>query len=824
MKRILIFVAILIGVGAMFLFYPIDWKTLYESNEISMVQVIVYMSVLAVSLALITAVALSYISKAQKDKIKWLNAKLDAWNNTSYHVKKAGDVAFNQLPVGIILCDENFEIKWANAFAKEIFQSKLTERPLQVVSAELFNQVKNNQESIMITAYDRTYDVTFKKEDMLLYFFDVTEREKTRERYKNRTTAIGIIYLDNMEQSLVELDVQQRSELRGRYLGEISDWITNVGGYLKSYSDDRAVIIMDYSQLQTVMRSRFDILNRVREVSEEHGLRVTASMGIACWDKDYYELGSYAQKAIELAEQRGGDQVVVNIEGEKIQYFGAKTNALEKKSKVEVRVYAQALCEQIEKASNVLIMGHSNTDTDSYGGTIGLLKICLAIRNDVRAVIDRSKCDRTVNKLLDLTAKESAGLMDYFVTPKEALNLMNDETLLIVVDTQSPKIVSNPEVLEAAKVLAVIDHHRRGEITFENPVFYYVQPYASSSTELVMEMIQFVSKKVSISKFEATLMLAGIIVDTNNFAFRTGTGTFSAAAALNEYGAEMNRVKTMLREEINRRRDLAEIETKAEIVFTKYAIVKIETATTMDRVLLAQAADRLLEIDGVQASFAIGQLNDNLVGISARSYEGVNVQVIMEEMGGGGHLNGAAAQISNTPIEDVYKTLYDILERENLQEGGEIMKIILKEEVKGKGKKDDVIEVADGYANFLIGQGKAIVASQDNLKKLKENKEQEALEAEHQLQVINMLKEEIQNKSISIYIRMGEEGKLFGSVTTKQISEEFERQYGIHIDKRKIELSTEINSLGIYEAEVKLHKDIEAKILIEVKELQDKAE
>lgn len=813
MKKILLLFLILIGVAAMVIFYPFEWNA-YPN----LIQLIAYMAVFAVALSLVVVIGFSYLSKAQKDKIKWLNAKLDAWNNTSYHVKKAGDVAFNQLPVGIILCDDNFDIKWANAYAKEIFRSKITERPLQVASAELYNQVKNNEENIMITIYDKTYDVTFKKDDMLLYFFDVTDRELTKERYKNRTTAIGIIYLDNMEQSLVELDVQQRSELRGKYLGEISDWITNVGGYLKSYSDDRSVIIMDYSQLQAVIKGRFDILNKIREISEENGLRVTASMGIACWDRDYYELGSYAQKAIELAEQRGGDQVVVNIEGEKIQYFGAKTNALEKKSKVEVRVMAQTLCEQIEKAGNVLIMGHTNTDTDSFGGIIGLLKICLALRNDVRAVVDRTKIDKTVTKLLDLTAKEHSGIMDYFVTPKEALNLMDDNTLLIVVDTQSPKIVSNPEILEKAKILAVIDHHRRGEVTFENPIFYYVQPYASSSVELIMEMIPFVSKKVSISKFEATLMLAGIIVDTNNFAFRTGTGTFSAAAQLNEFGAEMNRVKTMLREEINRRRDLAEIETKAEIVFKKYAIVKIDNAITMDRVLLAQSSDRLLEIDGVMAAFSIGQVEENLVGVSARSYEGVNVQVIMEEMGGGGHLNGAATQLRDTTIEEVYKQLYDILEKINLEEGGEQMKIILKEEVKGKGKKDEIIEVADGYANFLIGQGKAVVATADNLKKLKADKEQEALELEHQLQVINKLKDEINGKSVTVLIKMGDDGRLFGSVTTKQISEEFEKVYGVHIDKRKIELQTEINSLGIYEAEVKLHRDIEAKILIEVKE------
>ncbi len=818
MKKILVMFIIVVGLVLMAVLYPLDWSS--YNNE-KLVQIIIYLVASAVGLAAITAIILSYVSNAQRKKIKWLETKLEVWNNTSYHVKKAGDVAFNELPVGIVLCDDQLEIKWANQYAKQIFQSKLMERPLQSIHTELYNQVKDNVNNIMVTIYDKTYDVMYRKEDSLLYFFDVTEREKIKNKYKERTTALGIIYLDNMEQSLAELDVQQRSELRGRYLGEISDWITNAGGYLKSYSDDRSIIVLDYGQLQNMIKSRFDILNRIREISEENELRVTASMGIACWDVKYEELGTYAQNAIELAEKRGGDQVVVNIQDEKIQYFGAKTNALEKSSKVLVRVMAQTLAEHIEKAGNIIIMGHTNTDTDSYGGALVLLKICQSIRNDVRVVIDRSKCDKTVQKLLDLTAKEHVALTKYFVTPKEALDLMDDNTLLIVVDTQSPKIVMNADVLKKAKKLAVIDHHRRGEVTYEDPIFNYVEPYASSSTELVTEMIPFINRKIEISAFEATLMLAGIIVDTNNFTFRTGSRTFDVASQLKEYGADMIKAKTFLREAIERRKEIAEIETQAEILFEKYAVVRIKEAQTMDRVLLAQVADRLLEIDGVSASFAIGQLEENLVGISARSYEGVNVQIIMEEMGGGGHLNASAAQLQNASVDDAYKQLYSILEKEELQEGEESMKIILKEEVKGKGKKDDVVEVADGYANFLIGQGKAIAATADNLKKLKEDKEKEAEEAAHQLQILNKLKDEINNKPVNVYIKIGDDGKLFGSVTTKQIAEEFEKAYGIHIDKRKIEFQTDINSLGIYEAEVKLHKDIEAKIEVHVVEKKD---
>ncbi len=757
------------------------------------------------------------ISSSKNKKIKWLENRLDVWNNISYHVKRAGDEAFNELPVGIMIFDEEYEIKWANRFAKNMFQNKLVERTLQTIHNDLFNQIKEGNEKIKISVYDRKYDVIYREEHRLLYFFDETERENIIQKYRDRTTALGIIYLDNMEQSLAELDVQERSKLRGRYLGEISDWITQIGGYLKSYSDDRSVIVLDQKQLSVMIKEKFDILDKIRAISEENELRVTASIGIACWDVSYEELGSYAQNAIELAEKRGGDQAVVNIQNEKIQYFGAKTNALEKSSKVLVRVMAQTLRETIEKAKNVIIMGHKNTDTDCFGAMIAVLKMVISCDKEVKVVCEESNCDPTVRRILDTTAKEHMGLMEYLCNSQEALSLIDDKSLLIVVDSQSPQIVSNPELLNKC-TLAVVDHHRRGEISFENPKFNYVEPYASSSVELVTEMIPFFGKKVEISSFEATVMLSGVIVDTNNFTFRTGSRTFDVASILKELGADTIKVKSLLREEIGRRKEIAELESLATVVFDKYAVVKVPENKIVDRVLLAQVSERLLEIDGIGASFTIGKIDNSLIGISARSYLNINVQVIMEELGGGGHLNGAAAQIKDKSIDEAYDMLYEVLDRGQMNEGEENMKIILTEDVKGKGVKGDIIDVANGYANFLIAGNKAALATPENLKKAKEDKEKEKEEALRYLQLMNKLKADIENKSINVYIKMGEDGKLFGSVTTKQIADEFEKQYGIHIDKRKIELTNEINSLGIYDGEVHLHKDIVAKFEIHVLE------
>ena len=808
MKRIFALVALAIGLAASIFFLSIDWQ---------IPNIILISCIVLISLGL-AFIAYSYISNNKDKKIKWLENRLEVWNNISYHVKRAGDEAFNELPVGIIIFDDEYEIKWANRYAKSIFQNKLVERPLMAIHNDLYEQIKANNENINIAVYEKKYDVIYRPENKLLYMFDVTEREEIVHKYKDRTTAIGIIYLDNMEESLASYDMQEKSEMRGKYLGEISDWVSHFGAFLKPYDDDRLMMICDYSQLCKMMAERFEILNTIRSISNEHSLRITASFGIACWDIGYEELGSFAQNAIELAEKRGGDQVVVNIQNEKIQYFGGKTNALEKSSKVLVRVMAQTLKDLIEEASDVLVMGHTNMDTDCLGAILGVTKMALTSEKQTRIVIEKEKLDPTVTKVYQIINKEHVALANLFIDAPDAIASIKPTTLLIVVDTQSPRIIMNQDVLAKASKVAVIDHHRRGGVTFEEPLFNYVEPYASSSVELITEMFPFYGKKVSVSAFEATIMLSGIVVDTNDFTFRTGSRTFDVASILKEYGADMIKVRTLLRDEIDRYRTISSLANQVEILFERYAVVKNANNSILDRVLLAQVSERLLDIDGVDAAFTIGYVGTDQVGVSARSYQEVNVQLIMEEMGGGGHLNSAAVQISNTDVESVYKLLVNILEREYLQDGEEKMKVILQEDVKGRGAKGDIIDVANGYGNFLISNGKAIEATPDNIKKMKEDKEAQAQAAEVHLQLMNKLKEEIEDKSVDVYIKMGDDGKLFGSITTKQIADEFERQFNIHLDKRKIVLPSDINSLGIYEAEVQLHKDVTAKIQIHVLE------
>ena len=808
MKRIIGIVVLTAGIVAAIYFLKITWD----------IRNIVLLSLIVALISSIVFLAYSFVSNTKDKKIKWLENRLEVWNNISYHVKRAGDEAFNELPVGIIIVDDEYEIRWANRYAKTIFQNKLVERPLTAIHNDLYTQIKENNENIKVAVYEKKYDVIYRPEHKILYMFDVTEREEISHKYKNRTTAIGIIYLDNMEESLASYDMQEKSEMRGKYLGEISDWVSHFGAYLKPYEDDRLIMVCDYSQLCQMMQERFEILNIIRSISNEHSLRITASFGIACWDIGFEELGSFAQNAIELAEKRGGDQVVVNIQNEKIQYFGGKTNALEKSSKVLVRVMAQTLRDIIEEASDVFVIGHTNMDTDCLGAVLAVAKMAQTSEKPTKMVLDTNKMDPTVTKIYEMIKKDHVALYNTFISVNDALNEIKPTSLLIVVDTQSPRIIMNKDVLDKASKVAIIDHHRRGEVTFEEPMFNYVEPYASSSVELITEMFQFYGKKIQLSPFEATIMLSGVVVDTNDFTFRTGSRTFDVASILKEYGADMIRVRTLLRDEINRYRDISRLANMFEVLYEKYAVVKCLDNEVYDRVLLAQVSERLLDIDGVDAAFTIGHVAPDQVGVSGRSYADVNVQLIMEEMGGGGHFNSAAVQINNTDVNSVYKLLDNILEREYLQDGEEKMKVILQEDVKGRGVKGAIIDVANGYGNFLITNGKAIEATPENIKKVKEDKEAQEQAQQVHLQLMNKLKEEIEDKSVNVYIKIGDDGKLFGSITTKQIAEEFERQFNIHLDKRKIALPSEINSLGIYEAEVQLHKDVTAKIQIHVLE------
>lgn len=791
---------------------------IYALNPYNIEQNIVFL-ILAFVVLMIAAIIFTtlFYDKSSK-KIKWLENRLDAWNNISYHVEEAGDEAFNELPIGILVYDSDFVCKWANKNMKQIFASKLIDVSLNEIAEDVVMKIRAKESRFVYKLGEKYFEIVSNEEHNILYFFDQTARELLDIKYNNRITAFVILSVDNLEESIKKYDMQEQSNIRGQILGEIADYASSHEAYLQSYND-RLVLICDQEHLDKMIEDKFDILNDIREVSQKNHLKATASIGVACYDCNYDELGNLAQQALELAERRGGDQAVVNIQNKKIQYFGAKTNALEKNTLVNARVHANAIREAIEQSSNVLVMAHRMADADAIASMLLTMKLVKSTGKPVKGLYDPNNVDSTVKKLIGQYLAENDPEILKDLTPYETAEF-KPQTLLIQVDTQSPTIAMYPQALEKAANLIVIDHHRHGEQEFINPIVNYVEPYASSAVELISELFMFFGDNVEITPALATMALAGIVVDTNNFTYRTGARTFEAASLLKDYDGDMAMVRNLLRDSFDIETFLASAVSKAEIVLGKFAIVRIPDEQVIpERPMLAKISDRLLTIADVQAAFTIGCIEHaGFIGVSARSLDQVNVQVIMEQLGGGGHLNAAAYQHDGTTVDALYNQVMDILKREYDDDGGEAMKVILLEDVKGRGVKNQIIDVANGYGNYLLTNKLALVANDENIKMLEELKEKEKQDAIEHKALMEHLKAEIENKPINLYIKIGSDGKTFGHITTKQIVDEFEAQTGIKIDKRKVELSSEINSVGIYQATVNLHKEVVANIEINVLE------
>ena len=754
------------------------------------------------------------------NKIKMLNDRLEVWNKISYHVNQAGDEAFNKLPIAIIIYDESYTITWGNDNSKKIFKTNFVEHNLVDIDNILFNQIKDKVTSFKYFYNQKYYDVIHAPQNNLIYMFDVTDRENLQIKYNNRIDAIGIIKIDNLDEALKAYGVQEASSIRGEFLGEISDFVQKYHANLQNIDDDRMFITCDKESLQKMIQDKFDVLNKIRDLGAKNHLRTSMSIGFACYDIKSDELSQLAQSALDLAERRGGDQAVINVENEQIQYFGGKSNALEKNSLVQARLMAQALKEAIEGASNVYITGHMLPDADCIGSMLGVLKMALSIGANAKIVLDMNKLDQISERMLQLLENEDRDLFSNFIDIKKVDIKQN--TLLVICDTQSPTIMCYPDLYKNISNVCVIDHHRSGEIGFEKNIFAYIVPSASSAVELVCEMFSFFNKDLKFSTLEASIMLAGMVIDTNSFTFRTSTRTFEAASILKQIGADMINVKKLLRENTETEQFIAEAILRSEVYLSDFAIVRVEDKIINDRTLLAKISDRLLTIDNIKASFTIGKFGNGQIGVSARSIDTYNVQLIMEEMGGGGHLNGAATQIKDKTIDEVYTQLKDILYRENESNNSEAakMKVILLEDVKGRGKKDEVINVANGYGNYLISHSLALEANDKNLKELKKKKEQDVIDEQNKTKLLEKLKGEIEGKSINVYIKLGQDGKTFGHITTKQICDEFEAQTGIHLDKKKVSVPADIDFVGIFKANVDLGKDIIAQFEVHVLEMK----
>ena len=500
-----------------------------------------------------------------------------------------------------------------------------------------------------------------------VYLADETKLNEYIRRYEDETLVTGLIYLDNYDEALESVEEVRRSLLTALLDRKINKYFNEIDGLVKKFEKDKYFLVMRKGSLTKLKEMKFSILQEVKTVNIGNEMAVTISIGIGEGSGSYAKNSEYARIAIDLALGRGGDQVVIK-EGEKISYFGGKSQAVEKSTRVKARVKAHALKEFMDSKEKVVVMGHKIIDVDSFGSAVGIYRAAKTMNKRAHIVIDN--VTSSIRPLIHAFQQNPDYDPHMFVNCAEAREIVDENTLVVVVDTNKPSYTECEELLYLTRTIVVLDHHRQGSEVIRNSVLSYIEPYASSACEMVAEILQYFADGIRIRNVEADALYAGIMVDTDNFLQKTGVRTFEAAAFLRRCGADVTRVRKMFRENMNDYRARGEAIRNAELFRESFAIsVCPSDYVESPTVVGAQAANELLNIVGVRASFVLTEYKD-VIYISARAIDEVNVQIIMERMGGGGHLNIAGCQLEKQSLEDAKAYLKETLAQ--MLDGGEI--------------------------------------------------------------------------------------------------------------------------------------------------------
>lgn len=621
--------------------------------------------IIGLFISICLGIALYFLQKA----ISSLHTEMEDYITTlSYRLKKVGEEALMEMPIGIMLFNDQFHIEWTNPFLTSCFDGDtLVGRSLFDVADALVPLIKQEVDTETITLHDRKFKVIIKRDERLLYFFDVTEQIEIEKQYEDERTVLALIFLDNYDELTQGMDDQSKSAINSEVTALLNKWAKDYGVFLKRISSERFLGVLNENILLKLEKTKFSILDEVREKTTMHNVSLTLSIGIGTGVSSLQELGDLAQSGLDLALGRGGDQVAIKQTNGKIKFFGGKTNPMEKRTRVRARVISHALKEIVSESDKVMIMGHKFPDMDAIGSAIGILKVSDANEKEGFIILDPTTLDSGVGQLL-LEVKRHPELWSRFITPDQALEIMTDETLLIVVDTHKPSLVIDERLLIRSEHVIVIDHHRRGEEFIKDPILVYMEPYASSTAELVTELLEYQPKRLKMNMIEATALLAGIIVDTKSFTLRTGSRTFDAASYLRAKGADTVLVQKFMKEDIDTYVKRAKLIQHADIYKEGIAISTAEDDVFFEQVIIAQAADTLLTMNGIVASFVIARRDSNKIGISARSLGEINVQLIMEALDGGGHLTNAATMLENLTLIEAEEKLKEAIE--DYLEGG----------------------------------------------------------------------------------------------------------------------------------------------------------
>ena len=577
------------------------------------------------------------------------------------------------VPYAIIL--EDGHILWKNDRFSEIVdgREKFIQKIIPELNKGIFPKDDETRNELEITYKERDYQVELRRislegfsesERMLqipkekeyfiaLYMRDVTELNSYIRENEDQRLIAGLIYIDNYDEVMESVEEVRQSLLVTLIDRKINKYINDVDGIVKKLENDKYFFVVKKESYRKFEADKFSLLEEVKQVNIGNARSATLSIGLGLNTATYALSYNYARMAIDLALARGGDQAVIK-DCKGITYFGGKKEQTAKNTRVKARVKAEALREFIVAKDQVIVMGHKISDPDSFGACMGIYRAAVALEKKAHIVIN--DVSTSIKPLYDEIAQSSVYGKDIFLTSGEALDYISDSAMVVVVDTNKPQMTECPELLKRSKTIAVLDHHRQSSTVIDNAVLSYIEPYSSSTCEMVAEVLQYIVDDIKVPSIEADCLYAGIMIDTRNFMNRTGVRTFEAAAYLRRCGADITRVRKMFRDDMESYRAKAEAMRMAEVYREQYAIAECPSDIASPTVLAAQTANELLDINGIKASFVLTVYNGRIF-LSARSIDEVNVQIIAEKLGGGGHINSAGAQFEHTNVKEAIEAL-----------------------------------------------------------------------------------------------------------------------------------------------------------------------
>lgn len=637
----------------------------------------IYLVLIAILLAVICILDLRYFTPSVVLYILilaytyWSNQKRrielsDHLQDLTFNIDKLAKNTMVNSPFPLVIAETNGNMIWkSNKFTQEFANIDINN-----ILGDLLKQIKleieNNEESTEQSIHkeleigNKIYEIlgryTKSKEEYIctIYFIDETKCVELEKEYHNSQICVGLIMIDNFEEVNQRISDEDKPLLTAQIEKTIYDWASEFQGLVVKAERDTFVCIFEQRYLAELEEKKFNILDTIKELELSDKIQITLSISVSTEGDSNYQKYKSAQAGLDIALGRGGDQTVVRENG-KYQFFGGRTQELEKRTKVKARIVSHALQELMQEAKNVMIMGHTNGDIDSMGASMGLYRLAKSL--NVEAYIVNNSTGISLENFME-AAKEEKEYQEVIINKAEALSKISAETLLIIVDTHKRSYVEVPELLEETGKIAIIDHHRKSPDFIEEAILTFHEVYASSACELVTEILEYAPKEIELTTIEAEALYAGIMMDTKNYTFKTGVRTFEAAAYLRKCGIDIIRVKKWFQSDLKTYTKISKIIDNAEIINDTIGISIYDENDKDANVICAKAADELLTISDITASFVIGKLGDK-VCISGRSIGDINVQIILEKLGGGGHITLAGAQVEGLSIGEVKNLLIE---------------------------------------------------------------------------------------------------------------------------------------------------------------------